>query len=64
MSNRSLSLYVDGLRRRAVKRWVLCGDMDRRLKILHSDKVECGFRTTPVECLYDSSLIGYQYRAS
>ena len=64
MSNRSLSLYVDGLRRRAVKRWVPYGDMDRRLKILHSAKVECGFRTTPVECLYDSGLIGYQYRAS
>ena len=31
------------LRRRAIKRWFPCGDMDRRLKILHSAEVECGF---------------------
>ena len=43
------------LHRRALKIWVPCGDMDRRLKILHSAKVECGFRTTPEECLYDSA---------
>ena len=29
-----------------------------RLKIPHSAKVECGFRTTPEECLYDSGPIG------
>ena len=52
------------LRWRAIKRWVPCGDMDRRLKTPHSAKVECGFRTTPEECLYDSGLIGHQYRAS
>ena len=53
------------LRWRGIKRWVPCGDMDRRLKIPHSAKVECGFRTTPEECLYDSGLIGLQYnRAS
>ena len=52
------------LRRRASKRWVPCGDMDCRLKIPHLAKVECGFRTTPEECLYDSVLIGLQYRAS
>ena len=52
------------LRRRAVKRWVPCGDMDRTLKIPHSAKVECGFRTTPEECLYDSGLIGLHNRAS
>ena len=46
------------LRRRAIKRWVPCGDTDRRLKIPHSAKAECGFRTTPVECLYDSGPIG------
>ena len=46
------------LRRRAIKRWVPCGDMDRRLKIPHSAKAECGFRTTPGECLYDSGPIG------
>ena len=46
------------LRRRAIKRWVPCGDMDRRLKIPHSAKVECGFRTIPKECLYDSGLNG------
>ena len=34
------------LRRRVIKRWVPCGDMDRRLKIPHSAKAECGFRTT------------------
>ena len=52
------------LRRRAIKGWVPCGDIDRRLKFPHSAKVECGFRTTPEECLYDSGLIGLQYRAS
>ena len=52
------------LRRRAIKRWVPCGDMDRRLKIPHSAKVQCGFRITPEECLYDSGLNGLQYRAS
>ena len=41
-----------------------CGDTYRRLKIPHSAKVECGFWTTPEECLYDSGLIGHQYRAS
>ena len=44
------------LRRRATKRRVPCGDMDRRLKIPHSAKVECGFRTTPEECLYDIAV--------
>ena len=48
---------------RPIKRWVPCGDMDRSLKIPHSAKVEWGFRTTPEECLYDSSLIGLQCRA-
>ena len=38
--------------------------MDRRLKIPHTTKVECEFRTTPEECLYDSGLIGLQYTAS
>ena len=52
------------LRRRAIKRWVPCGDMDRRLKTSHSARVECGFRTTPEECLYDSGLNDLQYRAS
>ena len=52
------------LRRRAIKRWVPCCDMDRRLKIPHSAKVECEFRTIPEECLYDSGLIDLQYRAS
>ena len=46
-------ILVMELRRRAIKRWVPCGDMDRRLKIPHSAKVESGFRTTPEECLYD-----------
>ena len=46
------------LLRRAIKRWVPCGDMSRRLKIPHSAKVECGFWTTPEECLYDSGPIG------
>ena len=52
------------LRRRAIKRWVPCDDMDRRLKVPHLAKVKCGFRTTPEECLYDSDLNGLQYRAS
>ena len=53
-----IKTLVMELRRRAIKRWVPCGDMDRRLKIPHSAKVECGFRTTPEECLYDSGLNG------
>ena len=52
------------LRRRTIKRWVPCSNMDRRLKIPHSAKVECRFQTTPEECLYDSGLIGLQDRAS
>ena len=50
--------------RRTIKRWVLCGGIDRRLKIPHSAKVQCGFWTTPEECQYDGGLIGLQYRAS
>ena len=46
------------LRRRAIKRWVPYADMDRRLKIPHSAKVEGGFRTSPEEYLYDSGPIG------
>ena len=46
------------MRRRAIKRWVPCGYMDRRLKIPHSAKIEYRFRTTPEESLYDSGLIG------
>ena len=45
------------LRRRAFKRWVPCGDIDRRLKMPHSAKAECGFRATPEECLYDNRTI-------
>ena len=59
-----IKTLVMELSRRVIKRWVPCGDMDRRLKIPHSAKVECGFRTTPEECLYDNGLIGLQYRAS
>ena len=61
METRSL---VMELRRGANKRCVPCGGMDRRLKIPHSAKVECGFRTTTEECLYDSGPIDLQYRAS
>ena len=46
------------LRRRAIKIWVPSGDIDRRLKIPHPAKVECRFRTTHKECLYDSGPIG------
>ena len=49
---------------RAIKRWVPCGDIDRRLKISHSAKAECGFRTTPEECLIDSDLISLHYKDS
>ena len=52
------------LRWHAIKRWVPCGDMAPRLKIPHPAKVECGFQTTPEERLYDSCLIGLQYKAS
>ena len=48
---------VDGSRL-TIKRWVPCSEMDRRLKIPHSAKAECGFRTTPEEWLYDSGPIG------
>ena len=48
----------------AFKRWVPCGDIDRRLINPHSVKVEGGFWTTPEECLCDSGLIGIQYTAS
>ena len=58
-SNRKVDgLMVMELRRRTIIRWAPCGDMDRRLKIPHSAKAECGFRTTPEECLYDSGPIG------
>ena len=46
------------LRRRAIKRWIPYGDMDRRLEISPSAKAECGFWTTPEEYLYDSGPIG------
>ena len=49
--NMETMTMVMELRRRAIKRWVPCGDMDRRLKIPHSAKADCGFRTTPEECL-------------
>ena len=42
-----IKTLVIELRRRTIKRWFPCDDMDRRLKILHSAKVECGFPTTP-----------------
>ena len=50
------------LRGRAIKRLAPCGNMDRRLKILHTAMVECRFQTTPEECLglYDNGLIGLQ----
>ena len=35
------------LRRRAIKRWVPCDDMDRRLKIPHSAEVEYGLGQLP-----------------
>ena len=52
------------LSRRVIKRWVPCGDIDCRLKIPHSAKVECRFQTIPKEGLCDSGPIGIQYRAS
>ena len=36
----------------------LCVIPHRGLKIPHSAKVECGFWTTPEECLYGSGAIG------
>ena len=64
MHDMVIRTLVIQLRRCAIKRWVPCGDMDRRLKIPHSAMVECEFRTTPEECLYDSGLNGLQYKAS
>ena len=51
-----IKTLVMELRWRAIKRWVPCVDMDCRLKIPHSAKVECG--------LFDTGLIGLQYKAS
>ena len=51
-------ILVMELRRRTIKRWVSCGNMDRRLKVPQSAKAECGFRTTHEECLYDGGPIG------
>ena len=58
------------LRRYAIKRWVPCGDMDRkdmdrRLKISQSAKVECGFRILPRNMIAVKSAfsIGPQYNA-
>ena len=62
--DKEIRTLVMELRRRAIKRWVLSGDMDRRLKIPHPAMVESRFWTTPEECLYDSGLIGLQYMAS
>ena len=56
--NMEARTLVMELRRRAINRWVPCADIDRRLKIPHSAKAGCGFRTTPEECLYDSGPIG------
>ena len=53
------------LRRRAIKRWVPCGDMDRRLKIPHAAKVVCGFRKPSEECLSLAPLrIGFDWSSS
>ena len=52
------------LRRRAIKRWVPCGDMDRRLKIPHSAKAECGFGQLPRNAYTIAVQSGHQYRAS
>ena len=52
------------LRRHAINRWVPCGDIDCKSKILHTAKVERRFRATFGECLYDSGLIGIQCRIS
>ena len=64
LSRYRIRTLVMELVRRAIERWVPCDEMDRRLKIPHSAKVECGFRTTPEECLYDSGLNDLQYRVS
>ena len=52
------------LRRRAIKRWVPCGDMNYRLKIPHSAKAECGFRQLPRDAYTIAVQSGHQYRAS
>ena len=53
------------LRRRAIKRWVPCGGMDRRLKIPHAAKVVCGFRKPSEECLSLAPLlIGFDWPSS
>ena len=36
------------LRRRAIKRWVPCGDIDRRLKIPHSVRISDNSRGMPI----------------
>ena len=60
-SNRIIICYVmsyESTSIRTIKMYICHLGVDRRLKIPHSAKVECGFRTTPEECLYDSGPIG------
>ena len=47
-------ILVMELRRCAIKRWVPCGNIDRRLKIPYSAKVAVRISDSPEECLYDS----------
>ena len=54
----------DVLRRRTIKRWVPCDDMDRRLKIPHATKVVCGFRKPSEECLSLALLLGFDWPSS
>ena len=52
------------LRRRAIKRWVPCGDMDRRLKIPHQPRLSADFRQLPRNAYTIAVQSGHQYRAS
>ena len=52
------------LRPRAIKIWVPCDDMDRRLESPHSAKAECGFRTIPRNAYTIAVQSGHLYRAS
>ena len=53
------------LRRRAIKRWVPCGDMDRRLKIdLTQPRLSADFGQLPRNAYTIAVQSGHQYRAS
>ena len=52
------------LRRRAIKRWDPCGDMDRRLKIPFQPRLSADFGQLQKNAYTIAVQSGHQYRAS